>query len=124
VRVVVDQPGRAPAPERRLLARTPANVTRVRELQRSAGNRATRRLLRQVAAPAKPQPTVTPGKDANEIVVELPDKSRYRVTFTAAEGKSYTSDVPLEQFERRTIGERVPLLVNGGVARIDTAAAH
>ena len=80
MRVVVDQPGRATAPERRLVARTPANVARVRELQRHAGNRATRRLLRQVVAPVKPQPTVTPGRDANEIVVELPDKSRYRVT--------------------------------------------
>ena len=80
MRVVVDQPGRATAPDRRLVARTPANVARVRELQRHAGNRATRRLLRQVVAPVKPQPTVTPGRDANEIVVELPDKSRYRVT--------------------------------------------
>src|SRR5215218_5449434 len=51
-------------------------------------------------------------------------KSRYRVTFSAPKGKSYTTDVPLEQFSRRTIGEHVPLLVNGGKARIDTAAAH
>lgn len=51
-------------------------------------------------------------------------KSRYQVTFSAPKGKSYTADVPLEQFERRTIGEHVPLLVNGGMARIDTAAAH
>jgi hypothetical protein len=51
-------------------------------------------------------------------------KSRYQVTFTATEGKSYTADVPLEQFQRRTIGEHVPLLVNGGTARIDTAAIH
>jgi len=51
-------------------------------------------------------------------------KSRYRVTFTAPKGESYTSDVPLQQFERRTIGEHVPLLVNGGMARIDTAAVH
>jgi hypothetical protein len=51
-------------------------------------------------------------------------KSRYRVTFTAPKGESYTSDVPLEQFTHRRIGEHVPLLVNGGMARIDTTAAH
>ncbi len=73
MRALAEPAGRATAPHRPLLARTPANVTRVRELQRTAGNRATRRLLqRQVVAPAKPQPTVTPGGDANRIEVDAP----------------------------------------------------
>lgn len=80
MRALAEQPGRAAAPGRPALARTPANVARVRQLQRTAGNRATRRLLRQVAAPAKPQPKVTPGGDANTITVELADGTRYRVT--------------------------------------------
>jgi hypothetical protein len=51
-------------------------------------------------------------------------KSRYRVTFTVPKGESYTSDVTVDQFVRHRIGEHVPLLVNGGMARIDTTATN
>jgi ribosomal protein L37E len=51
-------------------------------------------------------------------------KSRYQVTFTAPKGKSYTSDVPVEQFNRVRVGEHVPLLVHGTTARLDTATAN
>lgn len=61
---------------------------------------------------------------ADDTTREGEKKSRYQVTFTGAKGNSYTSDVPLEQFNDVSVGERVPLLVRGGVARIDTAAAH
>ena len=81
MRALAEPPVRAAAPARPVLARAPADVARVRQLQRTAGNRATRRLLqRQVVAPVKPQPKVTPGGDDNRIEVELPDGSRHRVT--------------------------------------------
>ena len=69
-------------------------------------------------APAWPPVT------ADDTTREGEKKSRYRVTFNVPKGESYTSDVPLEQFTRRRIGEHVPLLVNGGMARIDTTAAN
>ena len=50
-------------------------------------------------------------------------QNRYRVTFTADE-KTYTSDVPLEQFNGVRVGDRVPLLLRGGAVRIDTTAAN
>ena len=79
MRALATQPDRERAPDRPVLARAPANLARVRELQRTAGNRATRRLLQRqvVAAPA---PKVAPGADENTITVELPDGARYRVT--------------------------------------------
>jgi len=59
---------------------------------------------------------------ADDTTREGEKKSRYQVTFSAPKGKSYVSDVPLEQFNRVHVGQRVPLLVRGGTARLDTAS--
>jgi hypothetical protein len=71
-----------------------------------------------MSVPAWPPVTV------DDTTREGEKKSRYRVTFTGPKGESYTSDLTLEQFNRRRVGEHVPLLVSGGVARVDTTAAN
>lgn len=71
---------------------------------------------------ATTQPTWPP-VSADDTTREGEKKSRYRVTFTADQ-KTYTSDVPLDQFNRVRVGDQVPLLLRGGVVRIDTTAAN
>jgi len=61
---------------------------------------------------------------ADDTTREGEKKSRYLVTFTGPKGKSYVSDVPVEQFNRVRVGRHVPLLVRGSTARLDTTAAN
>jgi hypothetical protein len=61
---------------------------------------------------------------ADDTTREGEKKSRYQVTFNAPKGKSYTSDVPLDQFNRVHVAQHVPLLVRGGTARLDTTAVN
>ena len=51
-------------------------------------------------------------------------KERYVYTFRSGDGTTYTTEVPLVRFTRFRVGERVPLLVNGNRARIDTTRVN
>jgi hypothetical protein len=51
-------------------------------------------------------------------------KERYVLTFRGEKGEPLTAEVPLQQFSRHRVGDRVSLLLRGDKVEIDTARDH